>query len=198
MNPVAKAPASPSLVKILLDLGPLILFFLANWQFGLTVATAVLMGGTVISLAIGYARDHRVAMMPLVTCIGVMIFGGLTLAFENDLFIKIKPTIIYLIMASILGVGLFLGRPFVRNVFQTAFQLTDTGWRLLTYRVIAFLVSLAILNEIVWRNVSSDTWVAVKVWGFSALSMVFLATQLPFIMKHEVKPQESPEAPAAD
>ena len=193
MNSIAKAPAQPSLVKVLLDIGPLVLFFLANWQFGLKVATGVLMGATVISLAIGYVRDHRVAVMPLVTCLGVMIFGGLTLFFEDDTFIKIKPTIVYLIMAGVLVVGLFLDRPFVRNVFQTAFQLTERGWKLLTYRVIGYLLAMAVLNEIVWRSVSVDTWVAIKVWGFTALSMLFLASQLPFIMKHELKPEEPPE-----
>lgn len=184
-------------IKLALDLGPLLLFFGAyNW-YNIYVATGTLMAATIISLGIGYWLNRRIALMPLVTCIVVTVFGGLTLLFQNDVFIKVKPTIIYGIFASILFIGLALGRPFLRNVFQLGIHLTDEGWRVLTFRFASFFVFLAVLNEIVWRNFSMDVWVNFKVWGFLPLTVIFMAVMIAMILKYEIKdePKTGDDAP---
>jgi intracellular septation protein len=199
MSTAAKSPLTKNpTAKFLLDLGPLLLFFAAYSAYGIYAATATLMVATVISLGLGYVLERRIALMPVVTCVVVMVFGGLTLLLEDELFIKLKPTIIYLTFAVILFTGLALGRPFVRNIMQAAIQLTDRGWKILTFRFAAFFVSLAVLNEIVWRNFSTDTWVNFKVWGFFPLTVLFFASQLPLMIKHEVKSEETAPNSAAD
>jgi intracellular septation protein len=197
MSTAAKGPVTENpTAKLLLDLGPLVLFFAAYSWYGIFVATGVLMVATLLSLAIGYFLNGRVALMPVVTAVVVAVFGGLTLLLEDELFIKLKPTIVYLTFAVILFTGLALGRPFVRNILQAAFQLTDRGWKILTFRLAAFFLVLAGLNEILWRNFSTDTWVAFKVWGFLPLTMIFFASQFPLILKYEVKPDGASQSPA--
>jgi intracellular septation protein len=193
-------------LKLALDLGPLLLFFFANsrpalfepWlaplipnavatgpRAGIFVATAVFMVAIVVALAISYALTRHLPLMPLVTAAIVVVFGGLTLFLQNETFIKLKPTIIYLLFAGTLFGGLIFGKSFLAIVFDQVFHLTEEGWRKLTLRWASFFVALALLNEIVWRTQSTDTWVAFKVFGVTPLVFIFAALQYPLLMKHD-------------
>jgi intracellular septation protein len=193
-------------LKLALDLGPLLLFFFANsrpalfepWlaplipeavatgpRAGIFVATAVFMVAIVVALAVSYALTRHLPLMPLVTAVIVVVFGGLTLFLQNETFIKLKPTIIYLLFAGTLFGGLIFGKSFLAIVFDRVFHLTEEGWRQLTVRWASFFVALAVLNEIVWRTQSTDTWVAFKVFGVTPLVFIFAALQYPLLMKHD-------------
>jgi intracellular septation protein len=185
MSEMSKQRQSP-LVKLALDLGPLILFF-AAFKFGdIFAATAVFMAASVASLGIGYAMTRKISPMPLVTAIIVLFFGGLTLYLKNDTFIKMKPTVLYAIFGAILLGGLAFNRLFIKAVFAQAFELDEAGWRKLTWRWGFFAFALAILNEIIWRNFSTNIWVDFKVWAIIPLIMVFALAQTPLVMKHEI------------
>jgi len=174
------------LLKFALDLGPLILFFLANAYYKIFVATAAFMVATLVSLIVTYALTRRIAVMPLVTAGVVMIFGGLTLWLHDEVFIKLKPTIIYASFAAVLLGGLAFGRSFLALVLDSLFQLTEEGWKKLTLRWGIFFILMAILNEIIWRSVSTDTWVAFKTFGFLPITIAFALAQAPLISRHAV------------
>ena len=199
-------------LKIALDLGPLVLFFFANskpalfepWlaplipeavatgpRAGIFVATAVFMVAIVVALAVSYALTRHLPMMPLVTAVIVVVFGGLTLFLQNETFIKLKPTIIYLLFAGTLFGGMIFGKQLLAIVFDQVFHLTAEGWRKLTTRWALFFLALAVLNEIVWRTQSTDTWVAFKVFGVVPLTFIFAALQYPLLMKHDAGKQGS-------
>jgi intracellular septation protein len=199
-------------LKIALDLGPLVLFFFANskpalfepWlaplipeavatgpRAGIFVATAVFMVAIVVALAVSYALTRHLPMMPLVTAAIVVVFGGLTLFLQNETFIKLKPTIIYLLFAGTLFGGMIFGKQLLAIVFDQVFHLTAEGWRKLTIRWALFFLALAVLNEIVWRTQSTDTWVAFKVFGVVPLTFIFAALQYPLLMKHDAGKQGS-------
>jgi intracellular septation protein len=201
-------PQKPQLnpaLKLVLDLGPLVLFFLANSRpalflplvspilpadiasgerVGIFVATAVFMAATVIALVVSYLLTRHLPVMPLVTAIIVLVFGSLTLVLHDELFIKLKPTIIYLLFGAVLLGGLAFGKPLLGMVFDSVFHLTDEGWRKLTLRWALFFVALAILNEIVWRTQSTDVWVNFKVFGVVPLTFLFGALQYPLLTKY--------------
>src|SRR6202161_958897 len=146
------------IVKIALDLGPLVLFFFANSRFGIFTATATFMVAVLAALAASYVVTRALPIMPVVTAIIVLVFGGLTLILHNDLFIKIKPTILYALFGAVLLGGLFFGKSFLGVVFDSLFHLTEEGWRKLTLRWGLFFLALAVLNEIVWRKHSTHVW----------------------------------------
>jgi intracellular septation protein len=171
-------------LKLALDFGPLVLFFLANARWGIFVATAVFMAAVLTSLAVNYALTRRLAAMPLVTALVVMIFGGLTIWLQDETFIKLKPTIIYSLFAAVLLGGLFAGRTLLAFVFDSVFHLTEEGWRKLTLRWGVFFIAMAIVNEMVWRSVSTDAWVAFKTFGFLPLTVAFALAQTPLILRH--------------
>lgn len=177
----------PSLLKIAVELGPLVVFFLANARYGIMIGTAAFMIATITSLSIAYAWERRLAPMPLVSGVIVMLFGGLTLWLDDDTFIKLKPTIVNLTFATLLLGGLMAGRLLIRLLFGEVIHLSDRAWRVLTIRWSVFFVFLAVLNEIVWRNFSTDTWVAFKVWGVFPITLAFTASQVPFMAKHQVE-----------
>jgi intracellular septation protein len=174
--------------KLLVELGPLLLFFLVNSRAGIFWGTGVLIVATVISIIASRVMFGKLAIMPLVSAFFVIIFGGLTLWLADDLFIKLKPTIVNLIFATVLLGGLIFGHSLLRHLFGDVFKLTDEGWRLLTLRWGLFFVGLAILNEVVWRNFSTDTWVSFKVFGIMPLTMIFGLSQVGLLKTFEDKP----------
>ena len=189
MSETKKPPLNP-LLRLAFDLGPLLLFFFANSRYGIFVATATFMVAVILALAASYVMTRALPIMPVVTAIIVVVFGGLTLILHNDIFIKVKPTILYALFGAVLLGGLFFGKSFLGIVFDSLFHLTEEGWRKLTLRWALFFFALAVLNEIVWRNTSTDIWVDFKVFGFLPLTFVFGALQYPLLKKYAVEPAE--------
>jgi intracellular septation protein len=181
-----KKKLNPTL-KLVLDIGPLVLFFAANAKLGIYAATGAFMVAVLAALAVAYVLTRRIEVMPLVTAIIVLIFGGLTLVLHDDLFIKLKPTIIYLLFGVTLLGGLAFGKPLLGMVFDSVFDLTEEGWRKLTWRWAIFFFVLAILNEIVWRNFSTDVWVSFKLFGVVPLTFIFGALQYPLLTKYQAE-----------
>ena len=174
-------------LKLILDVGPLLLFFIANARWGIFAATAVFMVAVVAALVVSYTLARRVPVMTLVSAFIVIVFGGLTLALQNELFIKLKPTIIYVLFAAVLMGGLAFGKPLLGMVFDAVFNLTNEGWRKLTVRWSLFFLALAVLNEIVARTQSTDFWVNFKVFGVVPLTFIFAAAQYPLLQKYAVQ-----------
>jgi len=174
-------------LKLALDIGPLILFFAANAKFGIYAATGTFMAAVLIALAVSYVLTKHVAVMPLVTAVIVLVFGGLTLVLHDDLFIKLKPTIIYVLFGGTLLVGLALGKPLLGLLFESVFHLTEEGWRKLTWRWALFFFLLAVINEIVWRTQTTDFWVSFKLFGVVPLTFLFGALQYPLLVKYNVE-----------
>jgi intracellular septation protein len=183
----AKPQLNP-LLKLVFDLGPLALFFFANSRYGIFVATGTFMVAVLAALAASYVLTRHLPIMPVVTAVVVVVFGGLTLILHNDLFIKLKPTIIYLLFGAVLLGGLMFGKSFLGVVFDSLFHLTEEGWRKLTLRWALFFLALAVLNEIVWRSTSTDVWVNFKVFGVMPLTLIFGALQYPLLKKYAVEP----------
>ena len=198
------------LLKLVLDVGPLLLFFFANSRpalfeplirpiipaavatgerAGIFVATAVFMVAILVALAVSYAMTRRLPTMALVSAVVVMVFGGLTLFLQDELFIKLKPTIIYVLFAAVLFGGIVFGKNLLAMVFDQMFHLTAEGWRKLTIRWATFFLVLAVLNEIVWRTQSTDTWVTFKVFGVMPLTFVFAMLQMPLLKKYDNSPK---------
>ncbi len=175
------------ILKLALDIGPLVLFFAANSKFGIFAATATFMVAALVALAVGYVMTRHIEVMTLVTAVIVVVFGGLTLVLHDATFIKLKPTIIYLLFGGTLLGGLAFGKPLLGMLFDQMFHLTAEGWRKLTWRWALFFFALAILNEIVWRNFSTDFWVSFKLFGALPLTFLFGALQMPLINKYSVE-----------
>jgi intracellular septation protein len=186
-----KAQLNP-FVKLALDFGPLIAFFIVNGRAGIFWATGVFMAGFVVSVIVSYALIRRFPVMTLVTGAVVLVFGGLTIWLHDPTFVKLKTTIIYLLFAGVLAAGLILKQPFLEIAFDSAFHLTEEGWRKLTMRWIGFFAAMAIVNEIVWRTQSTDFWVAFKTFGFIPLTIVYALSQLPLLQKYAVPEKAKP------
>ncbi|HET7413577.1 MAG TPA: septation protein A [Pararhizobium sp.] len=195
-----KAHPNPVL-KLVLELGPLMVFFFANakgeWLAAhfpalsdlggpIFIATALFMAATALSLIASKIILRTLPIMPLVSGVVVFVFGALTLYLHDAVFIKTKPTIINTMFGVILLGGLFFGKSLLGYVFDSAFNLDEKGWRKLTIRWGLFFLFLAVLNEVVWRNFSTDTWVAFKVWGTMPITIAFTMAQMPLIMRHTV------------
>jgi intracellular septation protein len=177
--------------RLLLDLGPLILFFATYKLLNVFAATAVLMVAVLSSLSIGYVLEKRLTPMSLFTAAMVLIFGGLTLYLRDQSFLKIKVTLLYSFFSIILLGGLAFKRLYIKYIFGDAFNMADSAWKQLTWRWGIFFLTLALLNEAVWRNVSFDTWVYFKVWGIIPLIFLFALAQTPFVMKHHIEPEKT-------
>lgn len=175
-------------LKNLLDLAPVMAFMVA-WFLSndMMLATILLMAGTFASLAVFFVIERRIALMPLITGLMVGVFGGLTLFLEDDTFIKVKPTIINCIFAAILLTGWKLEKPLLKYLFESAFKLDDAGWRGLSLRWALFFLFLAIVNEVIWRNFSTDFWVSFKLFGMLTLNIVFWIIHVPFLQRHMVE-----------
>ena len=194
-----KAQPHP-LFKLATELGPLLVFFVANAKANLFVATGAFMVAIVAAMIASYVVVRHVPMMAIVTAVIVLVFGTLTLVLHDETFIKIKPTIIYGLFAAILGGGLLFGRSFIAILFNQMFNLTPKGWRILTMRWALFFLGMAVLNEIIWRTQSTDFWVAFKAFGAVPLTMVFAISQMPVIKRYHLEPAtlEASEAEAGD
>ncbi|MGB8364001.1 MAG: septation protein A [Rhizomicrobium sp.] len=187
-----KALRSP-LVKLALDLGPLIVFFVTFRYLGIFGATAAFMVAVLAALALGYLRERKLSPMPLVTAVLVVVFGGLTLYLKNDTFIKMKPTVLYAFTGLLLLGGLAYNRLFIKYVFAQAFELSEEGWRKLTWRWGGFALALAVLNEIIWRTFATAIWVDFKVWGVMPLIFLFALAQTPLVLRHDISAAKEPE-----
>lgn len=176
--------AMPQPVRLLVDYGPLLAFFVAYKAAGLASATLALIVATIAAFAAGLFYTRKVPLMPLVTLIVVGAFGGLTLAFDDPVFIKMKPTILQALFALVLLGGHLLGRPVLPAILGEALRLTPAGWRQLGLRLAAFFAAMAALNEIAWRNLSEALWVDFKVFGLTGLTFLFMLAQIPLIRRH--------------
>ena len=179
----------PALTKLALELGPLVVFFIANARADIFAATAWFMGAMVVSLVLSWLLLRRVAVMPLVTAAVVLVFGGATLILQDATFIKMKPTVVNALFAIVLLGGLAFKQSLLRFVFGDVYKLKPEGWTILTLRWGLFFVVLAVLNELVWRNFSTDFWVAFKVWATMPLTVVFAMFQLPVLTKYAPEPE---------
>jgi len=184
----------PQLIKMALELGPLVVFFIANARADICVGTAWFMGAMVLSLLLSWLLLKRVALMPLVTGVVVLVFGGLTLWLHDDTFIKMKPTIVDSLFGVVLLGGLLFRVSLLRYVFGEVYKLRPEGWTVLTLRWGLFFFFLAALNEVVWRTQSTDFWVAFKVWATMPLTILFAASQLPVLNKYAPEPVKPVEA----
>ena len=174
----------PQITKLALELGPLVVFFIANARADIFVATAWFMGAMVVSLLLSWLILKKVAVMPLVTGVVVLVFGGLTLWLQDDTFIKIKPTITNVLFGSVLLGGLLFGQSLLKYVFGEVYKLRPEGWWRLTLNWGIFFFVLAVINEVLWRNFSTEIWIAFKVWGVMPLTVLFSMSQLPLLSKY--------------
>ena len=184
------AELRPQIIKIVLELGPLLVFFFVNANADIFSATAWFMGAMVVSLALSWFLLKKVAIMPLVTGVVVLVFGTLTLLLKDDTFIKMKPTIVDTLFGVTLLSGLLFKQSLLKYVFGDVYKLKPEGWLVLTVRWGLFFLLLAVLNEVVWRLFDTDTWVAFKVWGVMPLTIVFSMFQLPLLTKYAPDPTQ--------
>lgn len=202
------------LLKLLLDIGPLAVFFLsfryarpllenptvhgllepltgaaalAGQSGPLFVATAFFMVAVLIALKVSWWKTRHIPRMTLVTAVVVAVFGGLTLWLQDETFIKMKPTLVYGVFALILGFGLMRGRSYLKSLMGMAMPLDDAGWLIFTRRWVWFFVGMALLNEAVWRSQPTETWVAFKTFAALPLTLLFLAFQWPLLKRHMVE-----------
>ena len=201
-------------IKLAIEAGPLVVFFVVNgrdglpelrnlWlpeggtqmaEQGLFEATGAFMIATLVALVTGWVLERRLPVMPLVSGIFVVFFGGLTLVLADETFIKLKPTLVNTLFAVILFGGLLTGRSLLKHLFGSAVQLTDIGWRKLTLRWAVFFVVLAVLNEVVWRNFTTDFWVSFKLFGIMPLTFLFAASQTPLFLREQIEDAVEPSS----
>lgn len=177
-------------LKFALELGPLVVFFIANGRAGIYVATGAFMVATFAALLVMWLIARKIAVMPLVSAVVVLVFGTLTLWLQDDHFIKMKPTIVNALFGGLLLGGLLFRKPLLPYVLGDVFELTPEGWHKLTIRWGVFFLVMAVLNEVVWRSVSTDTWVAFKTFGYLPLTLVFAMAQVPLMTAHAAQPAE--------
>ena len=178
-----------SLLKFVTDIGPLVIFFLFyyNNDKNLKIAIPPLIVATIVSILIVWILEKKIPMVPLLSGILITLFGGLTIYFDNPIFIYMKPTIINTLFGLALLFGkYFTSEPILKKILEKSIPLSDEGWQILNNRWMYFFFSLAILNEIVWRTQSEEFWVNFKVWGMLPITFVFTAFQIGLINKHKL------------
>ena len=180
------------IIKLAIEVGPLLAFFIANARANIFVATGTFMVATMIALAAAYWFERRLPVLPLVTGIFVLVFGGLTLWLQDETFIKLKPTIVNALFAAILAGGMLLGRPLLRPLLSAVLPLTGEGWGKLTWRWAGFFLFLALFNEVTRHLLSTDMWVNTKVFATLPITIVFSLAQAPLLRRYR-----STEAEAA-
>ncbi len=183
--PNAPQSERAQILKLVLEVSPIAIFFLVNSYYGIYAGTGVFMVATIISLVVSRSVLGRIPIMPLVSGIFVVTFGALTLVLQDAIFIKLKPTIVNALFSIILFGGLLFGRPLLQTLMGDMFQLNREGWTVLTFRWACFFAVLAIVNEIVWRNFSESFWISFKIWGIMPLTMVFALAQLGVIQRYQ-------------
>jgi intracellular septation protein len=188
---------NPQIRRLALDLGPLAVFLGLLGPLGIYKAVAAFMVAIVAALIIGYSFERKLSPAPLFTAVVVLVTGGLTLYFKNETFFKMKPTLIYGCFAIVLLGGLAFNRLFIKYVFDMAFEIDDAGWRKLTVRWGIFFLFLMLLNELVWRHVSTTIWGYSKL-GMMGLTFLFALAQTPLVLKHQSPTDEKPGTPAQD
>ena len=176
-----------SFYKLLIDIGPLAVFFIFYTRSGLQASILPFMVATVIAVLFSYILEKQIPIMPTVGAGIVLLFGGLTIYFDNDVFFKMKPTIINVLFAVILYGGILINKPLLKYLLGAALKLEEAGWKILTQRWIGFFIALAVLNEIVWRTQSTDVWVNFKVFGILPITFIFTMTQFPLIKKYQIE-----------
>jgi intracellular septation protein len=174
--------------KFLFDLGPLVVFFATNYITGdFMLAVKILVGTTVIALAAGWVLERRVSMMALVGCVAVAFFGGLSVYFDNDVFIKIKPTVLTCLLAVAIAAGRLLGRNPLGAIMGSQIRMDDAGWQAISWIWVAMFLTTALANEIAWRSLSTDDWVTFKVFGITGISLVFTVISVPIMTRHQIE-----------
>ena len=176
-----------SLYKLLIDIGPLAVFFIFYTRSGLQASILPFMVATVIAVLFSYILEKKIPIMPTVGAGIILLFGGLTIYFDNDVFFKMNPTIINTLFAVILYGGILINKPLLKYLLGAALKLEEAGWKILTQRWIGFFIALAVLNEIVWRTQSTDVWVNFKVFGILPITFIFTMTQFPLIKKYQIE-----------
>ena len=182
------------IVKFLIEVGPLLAFFMVNSRFGIMPATAAFMAATIAAMVAAYVMERKIPIMLWVSGAVVLVFGGATIYFHDETFIKLKPTIVYVMFSGAMFFGLFTGKSYLKTVMEAAFPpLSDEGWRVMTLRWAWFFVAMAVMNEIVWRNFSTSFWISFKLFGALPLSFIFAAFQMPLINRHIIDEEPVPE-----
>ena len=176
-----------SIAKLLIDIGPLAVFFIFYTRSGLQEAILPLMIATVIAVLVSYVLEKKIPIMPSLGAGIVLIFGGLTIYFNDETFIKMKPTIINAVFAIILYGGIIFKKPLLKYLLGAALKLEEEGWKILTQRWIGFFIALAVLNEVVWRTQTTDLWVNFKVFGILPITFIFTMSQFPLIKKYQIQ-----------
>ena len=188
----AKAKELSAGKRLLLDVGPLLIFFLANAKFGVFTATAVFIVAILVAMMVSLALTRRVTALQMFSAVMVVVMGGLTLYFHDKTFIKIKPTIYYTFVAIILGYGLLAGKPVLKAVLGSAYPgLDEIGWTKLTRNWALFFAVMALVNELVWRNSSDSFWVGFKLWGAMPATLLFALANVPMLMRHGLTKDEA-------
>jgi len=175
-----------SVTKLFVDIGPLAVFFIFYTRSDLKTAILPFMIATIVAVLFSYILEKKIPLMPTFGAIIILIFGGLTIYFDNETFFKMKPTIINILFAGILYGGIIFKKPLLRYLLGAALKLEDKGWDILTKRWISFFIALAILNEIVWRTQTTDVWVNFKVFGILPITFIFTLTQFTTIKKYQI------------
>ena len=176
-----------SIYKLLIDIGPLAIFFIFYTRSGLQASILPFMIATIIAVLFSYILEKKIPIMPTAGAAIVLLFGGLTIYFDNEVFFKMKPTIINLLFAAILYGGILINKSLLKYLLGAALKLEEEGWKILTQRWIGFFIALAVLNEIVWRSQSTDIWVNFKVFGILPITFIFTMSQFPLIKKYQIE-----------
>ena len=185
-NTQTETDDAPPWRRMAFEVGPLAVFFVANQTSGIMLATGLFMVAAVIAVTLSWRVERRVPPMPVISTGFILLFGGLTLLLDDELFIKIKPTVVNLLFAAALVVGLVFRLDILKLLMGGVLQMTDQGWRILSMRWAAFFVFLAIVNEIVWRSFSTEFWAGFKLFGIFPMTLMFGLAQIPLAMRHAV------------
>ena len=184
------------LARLMIDLGPLVVFFAVNAWLGIFAATAAFMVAITAAMLISKIRYRDISPLLWFSAVMVLVLGGLTLWLHNETFIKIKPTIYYLVVAALLGFGLATRRNLLKAVLGTAYPgLSERGWQLLSRNWAIFFAVMAGVNEGVWRNSTTEFWIGFKLWGFLPATFIFAIANVPMLMRHGLQLEKADEEP---